>query len=245
MKKKPKVVKMRYVDWTYINKIDQFSNVHANCEICGVAKLKEMKEVMNEELILQFFATVQFEDESIKSFTWMSNSKQYSSNIYEFAEVLGLPAIRNPNFETIHKEPKYKKKDMICLYDVNNSKRKLGITKGLHQGIFTLNYLLRYTLDPKVGDTTNIRGHSKNMLVLPEQNTDFNVMDYVYECIKEASYEQVRSFPIAPYSQKLINHVVRDQKLKLDTKHKVCKSKKELSITSVKYMKAPTTRPNI
>lgn len=152
----------------------------------------------------------------------MSNTKQYSSNIYEFVEVLGLSATRNPDFETIHE--------------------KLGTTTGLHQGIFTLNYLLRYTLDPKVGDTTNIRAHSKKLLVFLDQCTAFNVMDYIYECIKEASYEQVRSCPFAPYIQKLINHMVTDQRFKMDHKHKVYKPKKELCI---KDMRAPSSRPNI
>lgn len=48
------------MDWPYINSIDGFSNVHANCEVLGIAKLMEMKEDWNEELILQLFATVQF-----------------------------------------------------------------------------------------------------------------------------------------------------------------------------------------
>lgn len=69
-------------------------------------------------------------------------------------------------------------------------------------------------------------------------------MDYIYERIKEASYDQEKSFPFAPYFQKLINHVVMDQKFMMDTKHKAYKPKKELSITSTKDLNSPSW-PNI
>lgn len=66
-------------------------------------------------------------------------------------------------------------------------------------------------------------------------------MDYIYEWIKEASYEQVKNCPFVTYIQKLIDYVVKDQRFKMDHVHKVCNPKKELSIND---MKVQTTRPN-
>jgi hypothetical protein len=89
----------------------------------------------------------------------MSNGKVYSSNIYEFAKLLKIPANKTLDFETVHQKQKYNISNMECFYDVNLSSKKknvLGTTTGLHQGIFTLNYPSRYTLDPKVGDTNKI-----------------------------------------------------------------------------------------
>ena len=48
------------------------------------------KKDWNEELILQLFASVQYDDDLLKSFEWMSIENMYSSNIYKFARLLEL-----------------------------------------------------------------------------------------------------------------------------------------------------------
>lgn len=130
---------------------------------------------------------------------------------------------------------------MACLSDVNlcsNIKKNLGTTTSLHQGVFTLNYLMRVTLDPKVGDSTKIQDFSKKLLVLIDQHQPFNIMDYLFEGIKSAAYDQEKSAPFAPFIQKLINHVVKDPVFVMDTKHKGYKHQKELSMFDPKNLQA-------
>lgn len=69
-----------------------------------------LQQDWNEELVLQFYAIVQFEDASDKSFQWMTNGKVFKSNIYEFAKMLNIPANRNPDYETVHPKHKMPKK---------------------------------------------------------------------------------------------------------------------------------------
>lgn len=60
-----------------------------------------------------------------------------------------------------------------------------------------------------------------------DKATPFNLMEYICECIREASHDQSGSCPFAPYIQKLINHVVQDQKFKIDCVHMVYNPEKE------------------
>lgn len=64
LQKKPRLVKMKYLDWKYIDSKEIFTNIHVDCKICNVADLMALQQDWNEELILKFYATVQFEDKS-------------------------------------------------------------------------------------------------------------------------------------------------------------------------------------
>lgn len=76
------------------------------------------------------------------------------------------------------------------------------------------------------------------MLVLLDQRIPFNVMDYLFERIKAVAYDQEKSSPFAPHIQKLINHVVKDQKFVVDTYHKTYKPKKELKLFDPKNLQS-------
>lgn len=91
-----------------------------------------------------------------------------------------------------------------------------------------------------MGDTTRLRGFYNKLLVLHDQHTSFNIMEYLIERIKAAAFDQEKSAPFAPYIQKLINHVVKDKKNVMDTKHKDYKTKKELSMFDPKDLELPS-----
>ena len=89
----------------------------------------------------------------------VNNRIKYISNMGEFAQALGLEGSNNPRYKSIHKRPKLSTKDMKCLYKEKIPAKNYWKTTGLLPRLYTLNYLLRLTLDPNVDDTTNIRGH--------------------------------------------------------------------------------------
>lgn len=56
----------------------------------------------------------------------------------------------------------------------------------------------------------------------------FNLMEFIFETIKESSYDQSRSSPYAPFHHRFINHVATSHKFKMDRVHIGYKPRKEL-----------------
>lgn len=84
---------------------------------------------------------------SLQSFDYIGTTGSTSA----LMQLLNLPAPNNIEHKFIHKKPHYKKEDIFSLYDCNNPLMKVGTTKDLHHGIYTLNYILRYTIGTKTG----------------------------------------------------------------------------------------------
>lgn len=128
---------------------------------------------------------------------------------------------------------------MECLYDVNichNVESCLGRTEGLHQGIFTMNNILRVTPDPKAGDASKIKGSSKKLLICIDQNSKFNIMDCIFRRIAFVAYDREKYLPFDRYIQLLINHVAKDKVFALDKEHKKFKTTKEINMFDPKKM---------
>lgn len=69
--------------------------------------------------------------------------------------------------------------------------------------IYSLQRVLLLVLRLWVGDNTKFQCSSKKLLVLIDQHEPFNVMDYLSEIIKVASYDNEKSISFAPSIQKI------------------------------------------
>lgn len=83
---------MKFIDWNYIDEHrDNFDVMYQSFSSCGIEMLvSEVQQDWSEELILQFYATVWFEEDTISTFKWMSNGIVYTFDYEEFGNLLGL-----------------------------------------------------------------------------------------------------------------------------------------------------------
>ncbi|KAI4999812.1 hypothetical protein ZWY2020_004401 [Hordeum vulgare] len=88
--KSPAISDMRYVDWAYIKENENFfPHVQENFSLVDVEDFvgKEMTP-WNDELIMQFYATLHFYDDSL---VWMTDGHKYEATIAEWAAFIGVP----------------------------------------------------------------------------------------------------------------------------------------------------------
>ena len=84
-----------------------------------------------------------------------------------------------------------------------------GHIGGLLPFFDTLHKLFRWTLFPKSGDSSHIRGYAKNILwfILHQKKGKIDVMDLLYQEIRRSMVDRRRSLVYAPYIQAFIERV--------------------------------------
>ncbi|KAI5016137.1 hypothetical protein ZWY2020_005988 [Hordeum vulgare] len=173
----------------------------------------------NDELIMQFYATVPFYDDSL---VWMTDGHKYEATIAEWASIIGAPKQEDRDVD-VYAEEKQSHDSMAYMYKTIPHKylasHKMGSVYLLQAGIPTTNTILRYTLMPKSGDENMIRGYSINLLHLLDTHTRFRVMDLIVETIRRTVADQKRSCGYAPYIQMLINAKLGKHAYLLDHPH--------------------------
>jgi len=204
---KDRVIKQRYIDWKYIRTHgDKFHDIYEVCHDKGLDTLMGLKYHWNEEVIMQFYATLYLEKDDARTMHWMTNGVKYTSNIATFAQALGQPGLEDGDAIRIHDSPQLNAKDISDLY-LDNLEGVPGTLTGLEPYYITLNKLFRHTLMPKSGDASFIRAYSLNLLNQMKFKEKIHVMDLLYQEIRFAMAEQKRSLPYGPYIQKFIDHV--------------------------------------
>ena len=153
--KKPIVCDMRWVDWEYIKENeDHFPGVYDSFKACGVDEFVGQKLTKrNDELIMQFYSIAHFYPYG--KIIWMSEGTRYQSTIEEWAKLINAPEEHEDDLDVYAK----KKKDhntMENMYkeilDKALETHKLGSVHYLLSGLPTINWILRHTLLPKLGD---------------------------------------------------------------------------------------------
>ena len=146
---------MRFVDWEYIKKNqDFFPCVQDNFHCIGIDEFvgKEFT-AWNDEMIMQFYSTAHFYGDG--RIVWMTEGTRYESTVDEWAAILGAPQVQEGDLD-VYSEPKANHNSMANMYNeipaANVHSHKLGSIYFLQAGLCTTNTILRYTLMPKTGD---------------------------------------------------------------------------------------------
>ena len=167
--KKPIVCDMRWVDWKYMKENEEhYPGVYDSFSACGVADFVGQKLTKwNDELIMQFYSTIHFYPDG--KIVWMSEGTRYQSSIEEWANVINAPKEKEDDLD-VYAKKKMDHNTMAHMYkeipDVAVETHKFGSVHYLLSGLPTINWILRHTLLPKLGDHNMIRGHAINLLHL-------------------------------------------------------------------------------
>ena len=115
---------------------------------------------------MQFYATLFLEKDDARHFRWMTDDKEYRAPLSLFAEALGIDMVdpADTNFLRLHDDHITRKPhELDDCYETATKVR--GVVHGHIGGLLpyfdTLHKLFRWTLFPKAGDSSYIRGYAK------------------------------------------------------------------------------------
>ena len=188
---------------------------------CGVDDFVAQKLTKwNDELIMQFYSTAHFYPDG--KIVWMSEGTRYQSTVEEWAELINSPKESEDDLD-LYAEKKKDHNSMSHMYREIPEKaletHKLGSVHCLLSGLPTINWILRHTLLPKLGDHKMIIGHAINLMHLFDIPQKFKVMSLIMETIKRTIDDQERSCGYAPHIQELINSKMGTFTYLLDNEH--------------------------
>jgi hypothetical protein len=214
-----KLSPQKAIDFEHIKKHkDKFVNIFETCDRLGLVDIMEFKHDYNEQVLLQFYATIFLEKDDAKHFRWMTETKEYRAPLSQFAEAIGIKMVDpdDTNFFRLHEEGFTRKPHELddCYYPSTNPAARVvvhGHIKGLLPFFDTLQRIFRWTLFPKAGDSSHIRGYAKNLLwfIAKGMKGKIDVMDLLYQEIRKSIVDRRRSLVYAPYIQAFIDHVTK------------------------------------
>ena len=190
--------------------LEYFGEAKAICEEFGIVPLMNFNHPFNDEIICQFYSTVNFEQDEneVRSLTWMTKEFVMRASWEEFAHGLGYtaPPPNTPNVFRVHLRHKPMAKDkMIDLYIPGRA--CCGSAYDLLPTYDIFNRIFRNTLNPKKGNLDEVHGFLVDLLVLTHRNKgrgmQLDSMDYIWHEMRDCSL--VRKLPaFAPYIMRLI-----------------------------------------
>ena len=213
-----KIAPQKAIDFEHIkeNK-DKFVNIFEACDRLGLVDIMKFQHDYDEEVVMHFYATLYLEkNDGPRYFRWMTEGEEYRAPLSEFAAAIGVQMVDpgDTNFIRLHDDYLSKKPSELdgCYYP-SSRRAGVGVVHGHVGGLLpffdTLHRLFRWTLFPKKGDSSNIRGYAKNILwfILHQQKGKIDVMDLLYQEIRRSMVDRRRSLVYAPYIQAFIERV--------------------------------------
>jgi hypothetical protein len=168
------------------------------------------KHPFNDEIICQFYATVNFEQDEneVRSLTWMTKEFLMRATWEEFANGLGYmaPLPNTPNVFRVHLRNKPMSKDkMIDLYIAGRA--LWGSAYDFLPTYDIMKRVFRFTVNPNKGNHDEVHGFLVDLLVLTHRNkgcgNQLDSMDYIWLAMRDCAL--VRKLPaFAPYILRLI-----------------------------------------
>ena len=215
---KEKVAPQKAIDFQYIQeRKDKFGDIPLLCELYGLLDIMEFGYYYEERVIMQFYATLYIDDKDPheKFFYWMTGSREFKGSLSQFAEVLGIdkPKEVHPEFIRLHDDVPKKPSDLRECYRREPNDVVYGNIGNLLPMFDVLQRLFRWTLFPKVGDSSNIRGYLKNLLLhIAKQDKKpqkIDVMDLLYQEIRMKMVDRRESLMYAPFIEAFIDKVMK------------------------------------
>ena len=88
-KKSNEVVEHKFVDFNYLQENEcNFANVKVFCERLGLDKIMKFVQDYNVDVVKQFYATVFFVNDNIKTLKWMTGNDMFSAPFSDFAKAM-------------------------------------------------------------------------------------------------------------------------------------------------------------
>jgi hypothetical protein len=181
-----------------------FDEVVAACKAKHLRNIMAFRKNWNNEIIVQFFATLYVEERGDTSkFHWMTGGRWYEITYEQFASLFGFRR-EDANHNNIHFALHLDASKLRFMYP-SNKRGSVGTTSDLLPFYTYLNRLFRKTMTPREGDSSNIPFNNWNLLVAMAPRP--HRFDFICEEIKAISESPLKSCGYAPYIIHMIERV--------------------------------------
>src|SRR4051812_14490303 len=199
--KKVKIAPHRDLDLEYISNTASFPEVYSVLEDMGLIPFVSFNHAFNEDLILQFYSTVYFENDSARSFKWRSGSRVLSGSMNDLADITGYPFFPEPveGYATVVQHSR-NKQALAFAYGIGGT---IGRTKGMIPLYHALRQIFRVSLSPKAGSSDEFWGTAIDLLVYAHERRKIDVLDFMFEEMMACVFEK-KAGVYAPFIQALI-----------------------------------------
>ena len=198
------------LDMTYYeqHKNGELKHIHETLVKMDVAPLLQIEHAYYSELIARFYCTLCYENDAVRSMTWMSGEQRVSSNLPEFIAVLGYSwkATYGIHGYKVHDDNEFDASVLYFCYPPGLSDKKIPFNSHMYPFYNLLSKIFRRTIMIKAGDKSAIRAYMVNLMhfTKPNRQKKIDVMDFMFTEITLGTLEK-RKPAYGPYIQKLIN----------------------------------------
>jgi len=135
----------------------------------------------------------------------MTDGRHYRVDFITFSKILGFGE-EHRGYTYIHDEPRAEIRDISYMW--RDRRIADGKRSHLHSFYYILNNLIRNTINPKNGATSDINGYVRNVLARFALDGDrFNVPRFMWTELRFAVEDWRRGLPYAPYLMFMIERV--------------------------------------
>ena len=135
----------------------------------------------------------------------MAEGQHYRVDFMIFSRILGFDE-EHHGFSYIHDEQRVEVREIAFMY--LDTRAIDGKVKGLKSYYYILNNLIRHTINPKDGATSDLNGYVRNVLARFALGGDkFNVPHFMWQEIRVAMDDARKGLPYAPYLMFVIERV--------------------------------------
>ncbi|KAL6623498.1 hypothetical protein ACP70R_033377 [Stipagrostis hirtigluma subsp. patula] len=159
-----RVVDSKWIDWEHIDSVRQ------RCADLGLEEIMSYCCDWDNELIRQFYATVQISDDKT-SMTWMADGRRITTNKRAWEERFGIPS---SDHTEIHSQLYLDDDDKRILYAA--AEYTLGRTSGLSPLASIAHKILKMTIYPRFGNQT----HHWNVLHHIVEQRSFDIISLIF-----------------------------------------------------------------
>lgn len=160
----------------------------------GLIPIVTYSRPFNEDLVMQFYATVFFERDDERSLTWMSGTRMFSAPFRKFSEIIPYQfySLEHPDFARIS-ELTHSKDEIAFAYKPDETSMP-GSAHHLLPLYDTIRHILTYTITPKAGDSHNLRSSMFDLFMMINEGKKVDVLDTMFQEMRECVRLQKSSF---------------------------------------------------
>ena len=134
----------------------------------------------NDDLVMQFFATVYFHNDVARTMTWMSGTYECEAPMAKFSSIIPYQFFAEEHADYGRARETGRDKDEIAFAYKPEKAFTTGSIKHLKPTYDTMCHILRYTLNPKAGDSHNLRSSMLDIFVYIRDRKKVDVLDFMF-----------------------------------------------------------------
>lgn len=205
--KKNKFASFKQVDVGHLQENAHiFPGAYDALDKLGLIPFVSYAHPLNEDLVMQFYATVYFHNNDERTMTWMSSTSEGTTPFRKFTEIIPYEFFTeaHPDYAQLSKVDLTK--DVIAFAYKQERSFVSASIKGLLLVYDTMCHILRYSITPKAGDSHNLRGSMFDLFLMIRDEQRIDVVDIMFREMRECVHNQ-KSLIFSPLIQALIESV--------------------------------------